>query len=282
MLETQTHPIYALGSTKAEHERLARQAALLAPITEHFVRTAGIRSGQRVLDLGSGAGDVALLLASIVGTSGEVVGIERNAESIACARTRVRMMGLHNVTFVQGDVGDLPLFESFDAAVGRLILMFVPDPVAVVRSTACLVRPGGTVVFLEPSWKVMLALSEDSPLWAQTANKVHECLLRSGANPEIGTHLHRVFRSAGLPVPTMEIGAVLGGSRNLTRQIGDVVESMRPQTQLLGVSCDALGDSESLADRLHAEVESREALVSLIPLVGAWCTTPAAQPQRTT
>jgi ubiquinone/menaquinone biosynthesis C-methylase UbiE len=53
---------YALGNTDAEHERLIRQAAILAPLTERFFRQAGIGLGQLVLDLGSGVGDVAMLV----------------------------------------------------------------------------------------------------------------------------------------------------------------------------------------------------------------------------
>jgi predicted methyltransferase len=65
---------YLLGSTDAEHDRLIRQAVRLAPVTERFFREAGIGPGQRVLDLGSGVGDVAMLVARLVGPSGEVVG----------------------------------------------------------------------------------------------------------------------------------------------------------------------------------------------------------------
>jgi cyclopropane fatty-acyl-phospholipid synthase-like methyltransferase len=61
---------YALGYTDAEQDRLIRQAALIAPITERFFREAGIGLGYRVLDLGSGMGDVSMLLARLVGTSG--------------------------------------------------------------------------------------------------------------------------------------------------------------------------------------------------------------------
>ena len=67
---------YALGSTDAEHERLIRQAARVAPLTERLFREAGIGSGQRVLDLGSGVGDVAMLVARLVGPSGEDVPAE--------------------------------------------------------------------------------------------------------------------------------------------------------------------------------------------------------------
>ena len=68
---------YALGSTDTEHERLIRQAVYLAPLTERLFQEAGIGPGQRVLDLGSGVGDVAMLAARLVGPSGEVVGVER-------------------------------------------------------------------------------------------------------------------------------------------------------------------------------------------------------------
>ncbi len=80
---------YALGSTDAEHERLISQAARRAPCTERFFREAGIGRGQRVLDVGSGVGDVAMLAAQLVGPSGEVVGVERDSRSIARAKARV-------------------------------------------------------------------------------------------------------------------------------------------------------------------------------------------------
>src|SRR6266849_5234524 len=95
---------YALGSTDSEHERLIRQAARLAPCTERFLREAGISTGQRVLDLGSGVGDVAMLVARLVGHSGEVVGIERDLRSLARAWARVAEAGLLNMSFIQSDV----------------------------------------------------------------------------------------------------------------------------------------------------------------------------------
>src|ERR1700756_1690116 len=131
---------YPLGNTDAEHERLIRQAACVAPITERFFREAGIASGQRVLDLGSGVGDVAMLAARLVGPSGEVVAIERDPKSIAKARARVTEAGFHNVSFSESDVGKIPHGKPFDAAVGRFIFMYLPDPVAALRSISQLVR----------------------------------------------------------------------------------------------------------------------------------------------
>src|SRR5712671_8094078 len=98
---------YALGYTIAEHDRLIRQAVRIAPITERLFREAGIGPGQRVLDLGSGVGDVAMLVARMVGPTGEVVGIERDASSTARAEARVASAGLLNVTFKQTDVNQI-------------------------------------------------------------------------------------------------------------------------------------------------------------------------------
>src|SRR6266851_5981643 len=98
---TNSNGDYALGYTNFEHERLIRQATRIAPYTERLFREAGIGPGQHVLDLGSGVGDVSMLVAKLVGPSGDVVGIERDAISIARAHARVASAGLRNVTFVQ-------------------------------------------------------------------------------------------------------------------------------------------------------------------------------------
>src|SRR5712692_6591752 len=141
MTETCRASEYALGNTDAEHERLIRQAARLAQSTERFFSDAGIGLGQRILDVGSGVGDVAMLAARLVGPTGEVVGVERDPRSIARARVRVAGAGLHNVNFTQADVSQFPDDKPFDAVVGRFILQFLPDPVATLRSLSQLVRP---------------------------------------------------------------------------------------------------------------------------------------------
>src|SRR5215475_5432678 len=125
---------YPLGHSDAEHERLIRQAKQVAPITERLFREAGIGSGQRVLDLGSGVGDVAMLLARLVGPSGEVVGIERDANSIARSSERVKTAGLNNVSFTQVDVNDIASRRPFDAVVGRFIFMFLPRSLSGLRA----------------------------------------------------------------------------------------------------------------------------------------------------
>src|SRR5262249_7924695 len=103
----------------------------------------------KVLDVGSGAGDVALLLADLVGPRGRVVGVDENLDVLKTARARVEASGRHNVSFRAGDIGKIPLESDFDAVVGRWILMYLPDPAASLRPLASRVRAGGIVAFHE-------------------------------------------------------------------------------------------------------------------------------------
>lgn len=261
---------YALGYTNAEHDRLIRQANRIAPYTERLFREAGIGLGQRVLDLGSGMGDVSILLARIVGSSGEVVGIERDACSIARARARVSESGLHNVSFTQTDVNQIATAQPFDAAVGRFILMFLPDPASVLRSLTRLVRSDGVIVFQEPTWIPLLALGERLPLWSKLLHTIHETFLAAGVNPEMGITLYQMFQKIGLPAPTMNIEIPLGSDTKFTSLISDLMSSVLPLAQQHNVPLDALGNVDTLSDRIGAEVATANTVVCFVPLVGVW------------
>jgi ubiquinone/menaquinone biosynthesis C-methylase UbiE len=146
---------YPLGGTSAEHARLIRQAATWDPLTERLFGDAGIGMGQRVLDIGSGVGDVAMLAARLVGPSGAVIGVERDLATIAMARSRVAKAALSNVSFIESDIRGVPSTELFGAVVGRAILQYLPEPGGALRSLAALVRPGG-VVALQDVWPASL------------------------------------------------------------------------------------------------------------------------------
>jgi ubiquinone/menaquinone biosynthesis C-methylase UbiE len=84
---------YVLGHSKQEFSRLILQAANLRPITTRLLRDIGLVQGMHVVDLGCGTGDVAMLAAEMVGTTGAVLGIDRDAAVIATARERARVAG---------------------------------------------------------------------------------------------------------------------------------------------------------------------------------------------
>jgi protein-L-isoaspartate O-methyltransferase len=265
---------YSLGNTDAEHERLISQASRLAPLTERLFLEAGIGPSQRVLDLGSGVGDVAMLVAGLVGPSGEVVGVERDSRSIARARARTAEAGLRNVSFIQSDVSEIPRNKPFDAAVGRFILEFVPDPLATLGTVCRLVRPGGVLAFHEPCYAPFLFISAHLPLWLTSASLVHQTLLRSGGHTDIGLELHRIFLEAGLPRPAMHMEILLDSEPDFARWTYDLLCSLRPQIQQQNVSLEPLGDFGTLLERLQAEIDDSKTVVPFVAMVGAWSRTP--------
>jgi SAM-dependent methyltransferase len=275
MSSDKRHTDYHLGNTDAEHERLIRQAIRLAPVTERFFREAGIGSGQQVLDLGAGVGDVAMLVARVVGPSGKVVAIERDRRTIDRARARASEAGLDNIDFVQTDVAEYSTDLMFDAAVGRYILQFLPDPVAALRSVAKRIRPGGIVAFQEGSWIPFLSLSRHLPLWCAAVSLLHEAGVRSGVNLEMGPGLHKAFQEAGLPAPQMRLEMELACDPDFIRWVSDSLRSVLPQIQKHNLSLQALGDLDTLQERLQGEVAMSNTVVPWIGLVAAWCRKPA-------
>ena len=265
---------YALGNTDAEHARLIRQAAWLARHTERLFRDAGISSGHRVLDLGSGVGDVALIAARLVGTAGAVVGIERDSRSVERARTRMAEAGLGQVTLVEMDAREISSVERFDAAVGRYILMFLPDPASVLCAVARLVRPGGVLAFQESDWTSFMEEAAPLPLWSAAARLAAETLRRSGTDLEMRNSLPRIFQEAGLPAPVVQVDRLIGAELWLP----DSLQSLRPTMRQLGLSLEPLGDFDTLHERLTREVSALKASVPLPSIVSAWCRTPTSSP----
>jgi ubiquinone/menaquinone biosynthesis C-methylase UbiE len=165
---------YVLGTTETEHDRLMRQAARLAPHTGALFREAGLTAGHRVLDIGSGVGDVALLAARIVGSQGEIVGIDRDGAALAIARERAKASGLQNVRFVEADVSQFAADKPFDAIVGRLTLQFVPRPVEILATLASALRPGGVMIFQESNWEALLSQVAHLPLRKRCCELIYE------------------------------------------------------------------------------------------------------------
>src|SRR5712671_227119 len=118
---------YVLGHSRAELRRLMLQAAILRPITARLLREAGLTPGMRVLDLGCGSGDVAMLAAELVGPNGAFVGIDRSAEALAVARERATA-GYANIEFRESAAEDFVDQAPFDLAIGRYVLVHQGNP----------------------------------------------------------------------------------------------------------------------------------------------------------
>jgi ubiquinone/menaquinone biosynthesis C-methylase UbiE len=128
----------------------ARAAVYLVPATEKMLDLANVTLGSRVLDVGSGSGEQTVIAARRVGDTGHVVAIDIAAPMIAATEKTVREAGLRNVSTRVCSADVLEEGEVFDAAISRLVLMLIPDPVAAARAVLSVLRPGGRFAAIVP------------------------------------------------------------------------------------------------------------------------------------
>ncbi len=117
------------------------------PITERLLAMAGITSGQRVLDLACGNGDPSFTIAKRVGPHGYVVGLDITEPMVRSAQAWAKEHGLTNVEYrvVSNELEPGVPDASFDAATCRHGLMYMPEPVATLRTLYQALKPGGRV-----------------------------------------------------------------------------------------------------------------------------------------
>jgi ubiquinone/menaquinone biosynthesis C-methylase UbiE len=254
------------------------QHRLYADATRQLLISAGVSPGMRVLDVGSGAGDVALLLADLVGPTGEVVGIEFAPESIAFAEGRVDSAGLsRSVRFVRADLCDFTLDEGpFDAVVGRWVLMYQPDPSALLRRLADLLRPGGIVAFQESDLVDLHRPHRPSPVNEQVrAWLTPPDELTGGPEPRMGPKLFAAFIAAGLTSPAVRIDTPAGGGPTWPgyEYIAATLRSLLPLMSSLGLARPEDVDIDTLADRLRDEITAHHSVLPLASVYGVWART---------
>jgi len=263
---------YEFGHSDRELKRLATQAQLIDPITRRFFLDAGLKPRMRVLDVGSGAGDVAFLAAEIVGASGAVIGADRSATAIAAAQARAKERSLSNVIFRQGDPAELAFDQPFDAVVGRYVLMFNPDPAAMLKGLARQLKPGGIIVFHEVAWTGMASFPP-APLYDRCRTWIVETFRKVGTNPHMGIDLYATFLRAGLPAPKIGLQALAGaapGGPNIVDLIADLVVTMAPVMEQHGVATVAEIGAATLTARIRAEADALGSVMVGRYEIGAW------------
>jgi ubiquinone/menaquinone biosynthesis C-methylase UbiE len=121
-----------------------RRNAFLKEATERMLDAAGVVSGARVLDLGTGTGDTAVLAALRVGPSGRVLATDISEAMLKAAAETAKEAAAGNLDFQLADAGALELdAASFDAVIARFSLMFVPDLPAALGGIFRVLRPAG-------------------------------------------------------------------------------------------------------------------------------------------
>ena len=185
----------------SEPEEQARLSLLNDLLNVRSVEALRLRGDERVLDVGSGLGQLSRVIAGRLVEGGSVVAVERDPEQRAEARRQAERAGENDlVNWRQGDAVDLPLADdewgTFDVVHTRFVLEHVKDPLAVVRSMVRAARPGGLIVLEDDDHDLLRfwpELPEVDALWRAYID-VYD---RLGNDPYVGRRLPSLLHQAG-------------------------------------------------------------------------------------
>ena len=270
------NPAYVLGHSEQELQRLRRQALLIEPATRLFLSEGGVGAGMRVLDVGSGAGDVAFLAAGLVGEAGEVIGTDKAPAAVVAASMRAREQGLRHVSFREGDPAHMRFERPFDAVIGRYVLLFQSDATAMVRGLMTHLRPGGLVLFHEPDWQSARSIPTVST-YDSCCRWIQETFALAGTDSNMARRLYRTLVGAGFSTPAMRMQTFIGGGAQCAdylQAVADLVGSMLPSILQQGVASAAEVGYATLAERMQRETIAGECLVIGRSEIGIWSRLP--------
>jgi SAM-dependent methyltransferase len=266
---------YLLGHSDHELDRLTIQARTLSAHTNLLFRRAGLSPGQRVLDIGCGVGDVSFIATQLVGETGHVVGIDRSQTAIDTARERARFGGHRNVDFIVGDLTDPQVPGKFDAIVGRLVLMYLPDPVAALARLRSVLRLQGLIVIQEGDL-TSIGAEPECPTITQLREWFVAGFARSGAATQMGARLCSVMHRAGFSPDGSWVSQPSYVGPHLTQLdwFSDLARSLAPTLEAHGIAKPGDLDVATLDKRLQEEAKARDAIVFAPRLVGVWARHP--------
>jgi SAM-dependent methyltransferase len=234
----------------------------------------GVSPGMRILDVGCGAGDVAMLAAELVGESGAVVGIDRNVVAVLAARGRAATA--KNVHFLVASPDDTLDAAPFDVVIGRYVLIYQDDVTAFIRASARLVKPGGMVAFHDIDIADDFAALPEVPLGNQ-ANGWLSALRSLLPNPDVAGRMVNCFSQAGLGVPSLFCEVPIGdGARSpIATWLAETLRTLLPQIIQRGWASEDAVDIDSLEKRLRAASSLTHSQVSAPRQVCAWVRVPS-------
>jgi SAM-dependent methyltransferase len=267
--------VYVFGRSIGEAQSIQQLAQILAPVTRQFLEQAGLCAGMKVLEVGSGAGDVALLAAELVSPSGTVIGVENNPALLETARASAQAARLTQVSFIESDLTALVLDDTFDAVVGRYILQHLRDPVLALRQLVRHLRPGGIVAFQEADLTRLGTSIPPVPLFEQVGDWIKEPFRREGLDLQFGLRLYHVFLEAGLPAPQIHCESFIstGPDWPWYEVIAGRVGSVLPKLLKYGLVTAEEVEISTLAQRLRDAAGAGASVVMAPDLVSAWTRT---------
>jgi ubiquinone/menaquinone biosynthesis C-methylase UbiE len=212
-----------------------------------------------------------LLVARLVGDAGAVLGIDRNGSSVELARKRAGVLGARNVQFETADLGAFDTAQTFDAVIGRFVLLYLPDPIATLRRFRSFLKRGGVVAFHEMDMEPVSQVPA-SELFNRARSWILSAFKAGGAELNMGSKMLRAFLGAGLPRPTMIAASRVesGADSYAYAYMAATLRSLVPVLERAGLATAEEVAIDTLADRLRQDAVANERVIFLPRMVGAW------------
>ena len=178
---------YQIDETNLERQRLLGQ--LLNALTSPLLARVSIAQNARCLDVACGIGETTRLIASVLPSVRECIGLELDPALVVEARRPGEGLPLR---FEQGDAHAIPFADgSFDFVFARYLMMHLADPEAVIREMMRVTKKGGTIMLVEPDFSFQ---ASHPPSWAY--ERLPELLRAALPDPFIGRKLGHILRQA--------------------------------------------------------------------------------------
>jgi SAM-dependent methyltransferase len=232
---------YVLGHSNHEYERLRRQAQVLEPATRRVLQSIGLRPGWTCLDVGCGPGESMRLMGEFVGASGQVTGLDRDGKAGCEAIERLRASGAIQYRFIEANIESVDQVGGapFDMTFARLALLFVGDPIAVLRKMYRWTKPGGYIVIQDYHVRT-INLHPRLEACVELLRVIIETCERSGQDMEFAFKLPAYFVDAGIGVPDgTDIHLPLTSFGPFVAMFQAVCRSLLPKAIELGVTTEA-------------------------------------------
>lgn len=270
---------YILNTNEKERKRLQLQADVLRPFTLRTLLAAGLRRGMKVLDVGTGIGDVALLAAELVGNDGHVYGVDIDEKMLAMASQQAVDFERLNVSFhhVDSNVGSIRgqepcLPAQYDLVVARFVVAQQPSPLAFLQTLYQYVGPGGVILIFETANAGRTSWSfPHIELYDSSVRLLMDVTGVLGHNHEVGTGLIRMFTDAGIPQPHIAADLLVGGpDSEVLKYMLLNMTVIFPQAQRLVQHLPSTEDLEQTLLAIESSVRRESATIFGQAVVGVW------------
>jgi ubiquinone/menaquinone biosynthesis C-methylase UbiE len=223
-------------------------------MTEQLFMGAGIKPGDKVLDVGCGLGKVTSLISKIVGPTGEVIGIDLNEKNLISAKDNAKNEGLENIKFITSNIDEFSEGD-FDAIVGRRVFMYLPDAQKSIKCLTALLKPNGVFAIQEHSKLYPASFGSPMPLHEKISTIIWDYVKHTGADTTIGLKLFSYLTEVGIQVKDIQSKCIIQTPES-PYHYGTIIKVLSKNIIKSGVASAKDLDIENIQQRLQQELIS--------------------------